>query len=195
MCSNISESPTQTDWFRVANGTEPSCVSSMYDAHDEAIVCEGFQSGKFDMSSNLSTIFLQIKRVNFSDSGLYFCGFYKEGKTVLVSAMKLIIQGNDEFIEKAHPDSGKKADGVTDLMSVFLGALSVFLTVVVIVLAVRIRRLQTAVKEEQPPGKSVNAASEDLIYAAVHFQAKAKRGRRPAAERQLETHVVYAATR
>ncbi|CAG5929488.1 unnamed protein product [Menidia menidia] len=127
---------------------------------------------------------------------MYFCGVYKKRHTILDCAVELIIKGNNGTNKKAHPDSrAEKADGIRDLMSVILGALSVILTVVVIVLAVRIRRLQTVLNEKQPKRKKENAASEDLNYAAVHFQAKSKRGRRPAAERQPEPHVVYAATR
>ncbi|KAM4536786.1 uncharacterized protein PAE49_021242 [Odontesthes bonariensis] len=195
LCSNISTSQTQTDWFRVVNGTEPSCIASTFDAHDEASFCDGFQGGKFEMSSNVTTVFLKIKRVDFSDSGLYFCGFYLMRHTVLVSAAELIVPGDDESDEKAHLNPEKEADRMKDLMSVILGALAVFLTVVVIVLVVRIRRLQTAAREEQPLKESKNQASDDLNYAALNFQAKAKRSRQPASERQVETHVVYAATR
>ncbi|KAM4536787.1 uncharacterized protein PAE49_021243 [Odontesthes bonariensis] len=195
LCSNISTSQTQTDWFRVVNGTEPSCIASMFGAHGEASFCDGFQGGKFEMSSNITTVFLKIKRVDFSDSGLYFCGFYMMRHIVLVSAAELIVPGDDESDEEAHLNPEKEADRMKDLMSVILGALTVFLTVVVIVLVVRIRRLQTAAREEQPPKESKNQASDDLNYAALNFQAKAKRSRRPASERQVEPHVVYAATR
>ncbi|CAG5929489.1 unnamed protein product [Menidia menidia] len=163
-CSNISASSTLVDWFRVAKGTQPSCVSSMFDSHYEASLCDGFQSGKFNMSSNISTIFLQIKGVDFSDSGLYFCGVYKNGHTVLGSAIELIVK--------------EKADGVEDLMSVILGALSVFLTVVVVVLAVRIRRLQTgwvsvSVSEfhtvEVQPGEEVTLLCSNLTKFITHI--------------------------
>lgn len=37
--------------------------------------------------------------------------------------------------------------------------------------------------------------SDDLNYAALSFQTKAKRSRRPATQREPEPNVVYAATR
>ena len=39
---------------------------------------DGFQEEKFNMTSNVSNVFLQIKQVDLSDSGLYICG-YKVG--------------------------------------------------------------------------------------------------------------------
>ncbi|XP_034712771.1 uncharacterized protein LOC117934845 isoform X3 [Etheostoma cragini] len=180
MCSNISKTPTQTEWFRLINRNKPSCVSSMYGSDSEASLCDEFQN-RFEMSSKISTVFLQIKRVDLSDSGLYFCGFYKDGHTVIANATYLKVQ--------------EESDGMTDVMSVILGALTVSLTIVVIVLAVKIRKLQTAVIEEQQPERNKDLVSDELNYAALNFQAKPKRSRRPASERELEPHVVYAATR
>uniref|UniRef100_A0A3B4XV54 Ig-like domain-containing protein n=1 Tax=Seriola lalandi dorsalis TaxID=1841481 RepID=A0A3B4XV54_SERLL len=170
LCSNISRSPTQTDWFRVVNRTKASCISSMYAPENEASFCDGFQN-RFEMSSNISTVFLKIKKVDVSDSGLYFCGFYKGKHTVITDAIHLNVK--------------EIPGGMTNLMSVVLGGLTVLLTIVVIVLAVKISKLQ----------KGTNLGSGDLNYAALSFQTKPKRNRRPASERELEPNVVYAATR
>uniref|UniRef100_A0A8D0AFN5 Immunoglobulin subtype domain-containing protein n=1 Tax=Sander lucioperca TaxID=283035 RepID=A0A8D0AFN5_SANLU len=175
MCSNISRVITTTEWFRVINRTKPSCVSSMNPYDGKPSFCGGFQN-RFEMSSNISTVFLKIKRVDLSDSGLYFCGFYIGRHTVFVNATYLKVQ--------------EESDGMAHLMSVILGALTVFLTIVVIVLAVKIRKLQTGTQRIW-----TDLGSDELNYAALNFQAKPKRGRRPASERELETHVVYAATR
>uniref|UniRef100_A0A3B3TX09 Ig-like domain-containing protein n=1 Tax=Poecilia latipinna TaxID=48699 RepID=A0A3B3TX09_9TELE len=118
-CSNLSSSPTQTDWFRVINGTKPSCISSMYGPEGEASYCHGFQSEKFNMSSNVTTVFLHIKQVDLMDSGLYFCGFYRKKHTVV-----------------------EAADQLMDLMPGILGALTALLSVTVVVLAVKNRRLE-----------------------------------------------------
>ncbi|XP_041841438.1 uncharacterized protein LOC121639905 isoform X1 [Melanotaenia boesemani] len=194
LCSNISTSPTQTEWFRVVNRTKPSCISAMYGAEGEASLCDGLKDGKFEMSSNMSTVFLRIKQVDFSDSGLYFCGFYMKGHTVIVSAAELMVQGENKSIDGVDLNS-EKADGSTDMMKVILGALTGFLTVTVVVLAVRVWRLQKAANEEEQPGRSENMDSADLNYAALSFQAKARGGSRPASETHLQPHVVYAATR
>ncbi|XP_039677615.1 uncharacterized protein LOC120572383 [Perca fluviatilis] len=203
MCSNISRVITTTEWFRVINRTKPSCVSSMYGSDGKPSFCDGYQN-RFEMSSNISTVFLKIKRVDLSDSGLYFCGFYIGRHTVIAGATHLKVQGNSEsdFGVDLNKES-KDSEGMTNVMIVILGSLTVltvFLTIVVTVLTVKIRKLQTAVIEEpQPERNKVNPAltyiNYDLNYAALNFQAKPKRSRRPASERDLEPHVVYAATR
>uniref|UniRef100_A0A3B4V4P4 Ig-like domain-containing protein n=1 Tax=Seriola dumerili TaxID=41447 RepID=A0A3B4V4P4_SERDU len=95
-CSNISRSPTQMEWFRLVNRTKASCISSMYKAENEASFCDGFQN-RFEMSSNISNVFLKIKRVDLSDSGLYFCGFYKDTHTVITDTIHLYVQGKIVF--------------------------------------------------------------------------------------------------
>uniref|UniRef100_A0A4W6CVQ6 Ig-like domain-containing protein n=1 Tax=Lates calcarifer TaxID=8187 RepID=A0A4W6CVQ6_LATCA len=169
LCPNISKFSTTTEWFRLVNRTEVSCVSSMRWSGGVSF-CDGFQN-RFEMSSNITTVFLKIKRVDFSDSGLYFCGFYIYAHTVISNTIHLNVQ--------------ETPDGITNLMTVVLGGLTVFLTIVIIVLAVKIRKLQTG----------TNLGSDDLNYAALSFQSKAKRKRRPPSERELEPNVVYAATR
>ncbi|XP_051231314.1 uncharacterized protein LOC127349534 isoform X14 [Dicentrarchus labrax] len=198
LCSDISTSPTQVDWFRVTNRAKPSCISSMYGSDKDASFCDGFQNGKFKMSSNVSTVFLQIKGVDVSDSGMYFCGLYIGTHTVISTATHLNVKGDDEYedqVECVTEDISLSCPSDPIAMSVILGGLTAVLTIVIIVLAVKIRKLQTAVKEEAQPERNKNLDSDDLNYAALRFQAKPKRNHRPAPERELEPHVVYAATR
>ncbi|XP_022607992.1 uncharacterized protein LOC111226946 [Seriola dumerili] len=194
LCSNISRSPTQMEWFRLVNRTKASCISSMYKAENEASFCDGFQN-RFEMSSNISNVFLKIKRVDLSDSGLYFCGFYKDAHTVITDTIHLYVQGNNESDYEEDCNSEEVPGGMTNLMSVVLGGLTVFLTIVVIVLAVKIRKLQKDVNEEPQTERNKNLGSDDLNYTTLSFQAKPKRNRRPASQRELEPNVVYAATR
>uniref|UniRef100_A0A3Q0RCR9 Ig-like domain-containing protein n=1 Tax=Amphilophus citrinellus TaxID=61819 RepID=A0A3Q0RCR9_AMPCI len=91
-CSNSSSLQTYTEWFRLVN-KNISCVSSMFGSHSQASFCAGFQNGKFEMSSNITAIYLKIKRVNLSDGGLYFCGFYMNKRIVIFNATELKIQG------------------------------------------------------------------------------------------------------
>ncbi|XP_037614592.1 uncharacterized protein LOC119481567 isoform X2 [Sebastes umbrosus] len=194
-CNNIASGQTQMDWFRLINRTKPSCISSMYGCDGNVSYCVGFQKEKFEMSSNKSTVFLKIKRVDLSDSGLYFCGFYVKAHTVIADATHLIVQGDGESDGEVDFKTEKEFDGTANLMSLILGGLTVSLTIVVVVLAVKVRKLQTAVNEEPQPERNKNMDSDELNYAALSFQAKPKRSRRPAPEREMEPHVVYAATR
>uniref|UniRef100_A0A4W6CWK0 Immunoglobulin domain-containing protein n=1 Tax=Lates calcarifer TaxID=8187 RepID=A0A4W6CWK0_LATCA len=195
LCPNISKSRTLTDWFRLVNRTEVSCVSAMRWSDGKVSYCDGFQN-RFEMSSNITTVFLKIKRVDFSDSGLYFCGFYIYTLyTVIAKTIHLNVQGNGESCNEVDFKTEETPDGITNLMTVVLGGLTVFLTIVIIVLAVKIRKLQTAVNEEPQTERNKNLGSDDLNYAALSFQSKPKRKRRPPSERELEPNVVYAATR
>nr|ACU27028.1 novel immune-type receptor 29 [Dicentrarchus labrax] len=201
LCSNIYRETIPAEWFRVTNRTKPSCISCLYSAEGKAKYCDEFHNGKFKMSYNISTVFLQINRVNSSDSGLYFCGFYLNGHTFISTATYVNVKDHGESDEEVDCNTQiEEPDGMTTLMSVILGGLTAVLTIVLIVLAVKIRKLQTAVKEEaQPERNKVNPpltyTHYDLNYAALRFQAKPKRNHRPAPERELEPHVVYAATR
>nr|XP_046237520.1 uncharacterized protein LOC124054986 [Scatophagus argus] len=195
LCSNISKNPTQTDWFRVVNRTKPTCIFSMYGFGGEASPCPGFENGKFEMSSNISTVFLKIERVDLSDSGMYFCGFYINMHTVISTATHLNIQGDAEPDDEVDFNTQKETNEMTELMSGILGCLSVFLLLIIIVLAVKNRKLKTAMNKEVQPERKKKVGSDDLNYAALTFQAKPKRNHRHASERNMEPNVVYATTK
>ncbi|XP_074480762.1 uncharacterized protein LOC141761322 [Sebastes fasciatus] len=207
-CNNITSRPAHMEWFRLINRTKPSCISSMYRNDDEASFCVGFQKEKFEMSSNNSTVFLKIKRVDLSDSGLYFCGIYMDPHTDIADATHLIIKGDGESDSEVDFKTEKsnsiivlveECDVMSTLMSLILGGLTVSLTIVVVVLAVKVRKLQTAVNEEPQPERnkvnSPNLGSDELNSAALSFLPETMRNRRPASEREVETRVVYAASR
>ncbi|XP_038586395.1 uncharacterized protein LOC119911563 [Micropterus salmoides] len=183
ICSNFSSTPSHILWFRLDNRLNASCISTMMSSDANASFCDGFQNSKFNMTSNITTLFLEIKQVDLSDSGLYFCGFISNGNSVIVSATYLKVQ--------------EAFDGGTKLTSVIFGALIIFLIMVVISLVVQIRKLHTTQKEAQnlQPSELQNVGSDALTYAALSFRPKVKISRRPASENQLEPNVVYAATR
>uniref|UniRef100_A0A3B4YGX5 Immunoglobulin domain-containing protein n=1 Tax=Seriola lalandi dorsalis TaxID=1841481 RepID=A0A3B4YGX5_SERLL len=119
-CSNLSSYNSLTFWLRLVNKTNVSCISVLIRSGSKIEYCDGYQSRKFEMSSNISTVFLKIIQVDFSDSGLYFCGFYTSGRLVF-SEIDLHVQ---------------------ELTSLILGGLTVFLVMVIIGLVVKIRKLQ-----------------------------------------------------
>lgn len=95
LCSNYSSSPTEIFWFRVTKRSELHCICSMSQPHEPASFCTGIQSGKFEMSTNISTVFLKIKQVDLLDSGLYFCGTYLSNYAVIVHATNVEVQGRN----------------------------------------------------------------------------------------------------
>ncbi|XP_040887129.1 uncharacterized protein LOC121177009 isoform X2 [Toxotes jaculatrix] len=181
LCTNYTSSPTLIIWFRVLQRLEPRCIFSMFKASEAASFCDGFQNGKFEVTSNISTIFLKINQVDLSDSGLYFCGYHINKNPVMVGATYLEVQ--------------ELFPGFAKVMSGILGGLTVFLVMVIIGLVVKIRHLQTAQTEEKNPQQTEGQGSDDLNYAAVSFRPRRKRSLRPASEREEELKAIYSATR
>ncbi|XP_050923350.1 uncharacterized protein LOC108890106 isoform X3 [Lates calcarifer] len=188
LCPKTIKDPAVTFWLRVVNRINMSCISVMSRSDSKAEYCDGYKTGNFEMSSNSSTVFLKIKRVNVSDSGQYFCGFYTDGRITFTEIQYLNLTSSNDEPHDVEDSKCKEESGVIKLTTVILGALSVLLVMVIIGLVVQNRKLQTADKEEQNPQQSETRVSDDVNYAAVTFQTKTKR-------RELETNVVYAATR
>ncbi|XP_047448427.1 uncharacterized protein LOC125012489 [Mugil cephalus] len=183
LCSNFTSAPLRIFWFKLVNGANITRISSMLTSDQNTSFYDGFGTGRFNMTSNSTTLFLNIKPVDSFDSGLYFCGLNQEQGSVKVSLMATNLKvpvPTDEFIS---------------MTTVILAGVTVFLLIIIICLVVKIRKLHTAQHEEVNPQHTENVASDSLNYAAVSFRPKAKSSRRPAAERELEPHVAYAATR
>ncbi|XP_037614614.1 uncharacterized protein LOC119481582 isoform X1 [Sebastes umbrosus] len=187
-CSNMSRSDSPTWWSKLVDGTKASCITVMVSADGVVEYCDGFQNLTFEMSSNISTLFLKIKGVDSSDSGQYFCEFYSRGRpTFSIIRLNVEVKGSNETHDDVESQC-EMSDGTAKLTSMILGGLTGFLVAVIIGLVVKVRKLQTADGEEQNPEQRENVDSDELNYAAVTFQQRAKR-------RQPEPNVIYAATR
>uniref|UniRef100_A0A3B4XUH1 Ig-like domain-containing protein n=1 Tax=Seriola lalandi dorsalis TaxID=1841481 RepID=A0A3B4XUH1_SERLL len=171
MCTNFTSSTSHIFWFRLDNRPNATCICSMFSSDGNATFCDGFQNGKFNMTSNINTLFLQIKQVDSSDSGLYFCGSYWNNWSIIVSATYLKVQAT--------------------LTSAILSALVIFLIIIVIVLGLKIRKLHTVTIYCHLQ----NPSSADVTYAALGFHKRARKSRGSVSERQLEPNVEYTATR
>ncbi|KAM8747666.1 uncharacterized protein AB9X84_015608 [Acanthopagrus schlegelii] len=193
-CNYINTYKTQTFWSRLVNRTEISCVVVTFTYGGKGTVCDGYEKGKFEMKSNVHTLFLNIKKVDSSDAGLYYCGYFMGGIPIL-TPIRLKVNGSDEPHDddrEGERDSG----GIAMLTSVILGALTVVLVLVVFGLVVENSKLQTAVKEDQnPERRGENLISDQLKDAALRFYPPSVRSRRPASEREVETQVIYTASR
>lgn len=92
-CNNFTSFISHIYWFKLGQGSNTSCISFMISSNTNASMCVGFPKNKFITTSNMSTIFLEIKSVDLFDSGLYFCGVYSYGKSAVVHATYLKVQG------------------------------------------------------------------------------------------------------
>uniref|UniRef100_A0A672IFI7 Ig-like domain-containing protein n=1 Tax=Salarias fasciatus TaxID=181472 RepID=A0A672IFI7_SALFA len=190
LCSNLTSLFIPVVWYRLAN-TESriSSISSMLSSDSNATLYTGFQNGRFTMASNNSHIFLNIKPVDLSDFGLYFCGQNINSGVDIFNRTYLKSQGENplQCYIVFEQNSEQKHVGLDNSTYMLLGGLIVFLIVVIIALVFKIKSFHT--------GISLSQESDGLNYAAVSFQPRTNRGRRQTAERELEPHVVYAATR
>ncbi|XP_029025284.2 uncharacterized protein LOC114867098 [Betta splendens] len=181
LCSNFSAAQTQIVWFRAVKKLKPACICFMFSPPEPASFCGGFTSLTFEATTNISTLFLKIKGVNLSDSGLYFCGYNQGSDPVIVSATYVEVQGSDSYT------------AVKQISGIF-GGLTVFLTLLIVGLVVRIKKLQDHT-EEHSPQNTRSQGSDDLNYAVVSFRPKSSRNLSTASESKVENNAIYSATR
>uniref|UniRef100_A0A3B3CUS0 Ig-like domain-containing protein n=1 Tax=Oryzias melastigma TaxID=30732 RepID=A0A3B3CUS0_ORYME len=93
LCSNLSRFITNVFWFKMYQRSNATKITSMMTTESNATVQEEFRNGRFQMSSNTTHVSLNISEVNFSDSGLYFCGLYTNSVAVIFDATFLQVQG------------------------------------------------------------------------------------------------------
>nr|XP_046237510.1 uncharacterized protein LOC124054979 [Scatophagus argus] len=188
--TNMTKYETSIFWFKLVNRTNASCISAMFKTTVE--FCDGYDSRRFEMSSNISTVSLKIKHVDSSDSGLYFCGFFNSGKS-LFSVIRLNVK-DAELDDEVDSNTQREPDRTGNIMNVTLGSLTVFLMMAVIVLAVKIQQLQKAAAGDLHLARNKNLDFDNLNCAAFKFLPE-KRNEKPASEKQVETHVVYSISR
>uniref|UniRef100_A0A674E046 Immunoglobulin domain-containing protein n=1 Tax=Salmo trutta TaxID=8032 RepID=A0A674E046_SALTR len=171
-CSNVTTAVGHTAWFKQVNGSEPVCISSMYGFNSTPKLHNGFHWSHIEMFSNNTTFFLKITEFEITDCGLYFCGLYPHSHMLFVNAIVLKIQG--------HCNGTISLVGEDDDGTMYLLPLVLILAVVTAVLLIVILIL--------------NQGTDTLNYAALNFTSK-KRKMERRREKELDPHVVYAATR
>uniref|UniRef100_A0A3P9N1T7 Ig-like domain-containing protein n=1 Tax=Poecilia reticulata TaxID=8081 RepID=A0A3P9N1T7_POERE len=90
-CSNLSRVPAFLRWFKLADGPNATTIVSMNSSGWSSL--NKIHLGRFTMTSNITDLFLDIRSVDFSDTGLYFCGFRTDGNPVIFSATFLKVEG------------------------------------------------------------------------------------------------------
>ncbi|XP_038831522.1 novel immune-type receptor 7b [Salvelinus namaycush] len=131
------------------------------------------------------TIFLTIAEVDVADSGLYFCGM-SDNYFIFTNATVLKVQGEE--------------DGTMSLflLVVILGVVTAVLLIIILILVLKVRRdanrLNTGPDSQRQPQNDQNQDPDALNYATLNFTSKKKKRERRR-EKELDPHVVYAATR
>ncbi|XP_062300487.1 uncharacterized protein LOC134005579 [Scomber scombrus] len=173
-CKNTSQFASGAFWSKIVSKTKIVCISAMTGSTRSKIelrYCDGFQSGKFEMSTNISTVSLKIKQVNSSDSGLYYCGIYSKGlpgfselclniegptdaspgSTVLIplnnepTPCPTEERGSDESYDDVDKTSNKSGV-ILMLTSVILGGLTAVLVMVIIGLLLKKNTIHNEVR-------------------------------------------------
>uniref|UniRef100_A0A8C7CSX8 Immunoglobulin domain-containing protein n=1 Tax=Oncorhynchus kisutch TaxID=8019 RepID=A0A8C7CSX8_ONCKI len=186
-CSNVTMVVGHTAWFKQVNGSEPVCISSMYEFNSTPDLHNGFERSHLEMFSNHTTIFLKITQVEVADCGLYFCGLYPHRHMFFVNATYLKIQEDD--------------DGTMCLLplAVILGVVTAVLMIVILILVLKIRRdsktHNTGTMEDHK--RFQQGDPDSLNYTALSFCQKRSRNKKtPKGQMmEMEPNVVYAATR
>ncbi|XP_056882185.1 uncharacterized protein LOC130522153 isoform X2 [Takifugu flavidus] len=148
-CSNTSTEQSQTIWFRLVNRTKPNAIASMFTPTQKALICPGFDKTKFNMTSNISTIFVHIMRADLSDSGLYFCGIYGQ-KCIEFSAVTFLNvtqfqDGEDDKLNDLNESQNQCSD-TSPKLNIILSGLCILLTIIIIALAFKVKNLKSAVR-------------------------------------------------
>uniref|UniRef100_A0A096MFF1 Ig-like domain-containing protein n=1 Tax=Poecilia formosa TaxID=48698 RepID=A0A096MFF1_POEFO len=125
-CSNLSRVPVFLHWFKLADGPNATIIVSMSSSGWSKT-----QLGRFTMTSNITDLFLDIRSVVFSDTGLYFCESPTDGNPVIFTATYLKVKVN-------------VYDEVTNVPTAILSAVTIFLVILIICLAAKIWILQRA---------------------------------------------------
>uniref|UniRef100_A0A096LTT3 Ig-like domain-containing protein n=1 Tax=Poecilia formosa TaxID=48698 RepID=A0A096LTT3_POEFO len=159
LCPNFTNVVEHIFWYKLMDGPNVSSISSIIDPGSEARLHNEFQREKFDMTSNITNIFLNIKQVNFSDSGVYICG------TMSPSCQKIF---SETYLQV---EDG--LDGFIKLLTVTLGGLVILLAAVIVGLVWKIRTFHNAQTNKQHRQQNENLDSNSENYAALKFRPKA----------------------
>nr|XP_023683077.1 uncharacterized protein LOC111851934 isoform X1 [Paramormyrops kingsleyae] len=201
LCTNIMKNEGFVAWFRQANRSVPLCILSTYSTSGNVLYYNGATAEHTKMTVTKNNISLRITAVDLYDTGLYFCGMWVETSMIFVNATFLHIRGNIPEEDDLHREL-PKYDNVGKETSLFpvlviVGIVAIIQLLVIVILVVR-GRLQDRNKDSK--GNSIQQIQDEqnqdphlVNYAALDFtRHKMKTMGR---QKDLDTHVVYSATR
>uniref|UniRef100_A0A8C7CP80 Ig-like domain-containing protein n=1 Tax=Oncorhynchus kisutch TaxID=8019 RepID=A0A8C7CP80_ONCKI len=182
-CTDVLKGPGHVAWFKQVNVSEPLCIASMYSSQPYVKHHNGFQPSHMEMFISNRTIDLKITEVDVADSGLYCCGMYNQ-YFIFTNMTVLVVQGN--LFNYFSADD----DGTMYLLTlvVILGVVTAVLLIIILILKI------TTVAYFMMFANLQNQDPDALNYATLNFTSK-KRKMERRREKELDPHVVYAATR
>ncbi|KAG7465283.1 hypothetical protein MATL_G00174700 [Megalops atlanticus] len=203
LCLNAMQAPGHLAWFRQGpNESVPLCILSSYSTVGAKVFYHnGFQSNRVKLHLANNSCTLKMMTVDVSDSGLYFCGIIPDNHMIFHNATFLRVKGNEEPVEDPPAETPEKdvhhGNGSFLPAILALGGVVIIQMVVILVLICRAvqagRNKQHTVKTSQQHSNDEQNGDPDMLnYAALNFTGNRKGRRR---ETELDTHVVYAATR
>ncbi|XP_029616084.1 uncharacterized protein LOC115198332 [Salmo trutta] len=199
-CTDVLKGPGHVAWFKQVNVSEPLCIASMYSSQPYVKHHNGFQPSHMEMFINNRIIFLKITEVDVADSGLYCCGMY-DRYFIFTNMTFLMVPGYKDSDKE--PEQRSEGEDDEPIMYPFplveiLGVVTAVLLIIILILVLKI--IQDAKRQNTGPDSQrqlQNYQIQDpdaLNYAALNFTSK-KRKMERRREKELDTHVVYAATR
>ncbi|XP_029609806.1 uncharacterized protein LOC115194319 isoform X2 [Salmo trutta] len=199
-CINVLKKMGYIGWFKQVNSSEPLCITSMWSSLPTVHHQNGFHGNHMKMFIANRTTFLRITEVDVADSGLYFCGML-DNYFIFTNATVLKVQGHKDYDKDptGHYEKGDE-DGTMKLflLVVILGVLTAVLLIIILILVLKVRRdsnrLNTGPDSQRQPQNDQNQDTDALNYAALNFTSKKKKRERRR-EKELDPHVMYAATR
>ncbi|XP_051514511.1 uncharacterized protein LOC127418119 [Myxocyprinus asiaticus] len=208
-CQHTSEIGKKLYWFKQTNGAVPLIIVYMLLTFKlqglRANYLNDFQQDHLVLYVYSKNTSLRILNVDFSDSGLYYCGWqnwmmqFGDGTHLNIKERNAsTLKNHTEMTNKDHkksPMSTRVCSGSIFYKLTFIFG-SIIVLLIIIPLTLVIIKIQSRKIQEQDADRHVQQIDDkephSAIYAALHFP---KQNTRKAERHSKQTYVVYSATR
>ncbi|XP_052415901.1 uncharacterized protein LOC127961017 [Carassius gibelio] len=214
-CRHNSNVGDNIHWFKQTKSSVPNAIVYTLKSYQlkelHSTYLNGFQQDHLLMSLNSKNTSLRILNVDFSDSGLYFCGWsslimtFGDGTQLDIKERSDTPQQNKT--ENTNKDPNKSTISTKDCSeNIFYKLTFIFGSIIGILTIILLTTLIIKIQDRSTQGKvSLSVAADadghetqhheepySSVYAAVQFS---KHKSRRAARNTEDTEVVYSATR